>query len=219
MMYTLNVHHAGMSAALRRAMAKCQRPATGSAAYGALGPSRATGGGKRAGAELLRHAQGAVRGPDATVRQGARGRRDARSCAHHRDGIPASGTRSSPSTGAGGGADPRTARGPPWRRARCALALWSIRRGAASRPAAGGTWWSTARHDAPVPVTLRPPGRASRWRAAAAGERAPGGAGGGRTRFVAKVVCLTSTPARLSWGCTPSHALVHALARHLARSL
>src|SRR5215831_15415735 len=103
MMYTLNVHHAVMSAALHRAMAKCQRPATGSAAYGALGPSRATGGGKRAGAELLRHAQGAVRGPDATVRQGARGRRDARSCAHHRDGIPASGTRSSPYTGAGGG--------------------------------------------------------------------------------------------------------------------
>src|SRR5262249_57526929 len=70
---TLDVHHAVMSAALRRAMAKCQRPETGFAAYGILGPPRAAGGGDRAGAELLRHAQGAVRGPDATVGQGARG--------------------------------------------------------------------------------------------------------------------------------------------------
>ena len=100
--------------------------------------------------------------------------------AHPRDGIRASGIMSSPSARAVGGAALLTARGPPRRRARCALALWSIRRGAASRPAARGTWWSTARHDAPVLVTRRPPGRASRWRAAAAGEGSRWRGGDGR---------------------------------------
>ena len=98
--------------------------------------------------------------------------------AHPRDGIPASGTMSSPSARVGGGAAPLTACGQPRRRARCALTLWSIRCSAASRPASRGTWWSAARHDALVLVTRRPPGRASRWRALVAGERAPGGAGG-----------------------------------------
>ena len=62
---------------------------------------------EQSGDQTRRYARGhaAPRGP--------RARRDARSCAHHRDGIPASGTRSSPSTGAGGGAAPRTARGQP----------------------------------------------------------------------------------------------------------
>jgi hypothetical protein len=44
---TLDVHHAVLSATLRRALAKCQRPATGSAASGAPGPPRAAGGGER----------------------------------------------------------------------------------------------------------------------------------------------------------------------------
>jgi hypothetical protein len=160
----------------------------------------------------VRHARGnaAPRGP--------RARRDAMAGAHPRDGIPASGNMSSPSARAVGGAALLIARGPPRRRVRCALALWSIRRGTASRPAARGTWWSAARHDAPVLVTRRPPGRASRWRAAAAGEGLPV-ARGGRTRSVAQAVCLASTPSRLSWGCTPSHALAHTLARQLARSL
>jgi len=100
--------------------------------------------------------------------------------AHPRDGIRASGTMSSPSARAVGGAALLIARGPPWRRARCALALWSIRRGAASRPAARGTWWSTARRDAPVLVTRRPPRRACRWRAAAAGEGSRWRGGDGR---------------------------------------
>src|SRR5262249_47786999 len=42
------------------------------------------------------------------------------------------------------------------------------------------TWWSTARHDAPVLVTRRPPRRASRWRAAAAGEGSQWRGGDGR---------------------------------------
>jgi hypothetical protein len=53
--------------------------------------------------------------------------------AHPRDGIRASGTMSSPSAGAAGGAALLTARGPPRHRAWCALILWSIRRSAASR--------------------------------------------------------------------------------------
>ena len=100
--------------------------------------------------------------------------------AHPRDGIRASGIMSSPSARAVGGAALLTARGQPRRRARCALALWSIRRGTASRPAARGTWWSAARHDAPVLVTRRPPGRASRWRSAAAGEGSRWRGGDGR---------------------------------------
>ena len=100
--------------------------------------------------------------------------------AHPRDGIPASGTMSSPSAGVGGGAAPLTACGQQRRRARCALALWSIRRSTASRPAARGTWWSAARHDAPVLVTRRPPGRASRGRSAAAGEGSRWRGGDGR---------------------------------------
>jgi hypothetical protein len=79
-----------------------------------------------------------------------------------------------------------------------------------------------------LPVTTRPCWRPGGLPAATrAGQplaRRGGGGGlpvarGGRTRFVAQAVCLTSTPARLSWGCTPSHALAHALARQLARSL
>jgi len=100
--------------------------------------------------------------------------------AHPRDGIPASGTMSSPSAGVGGGAAPLTACGQQRRRARCALALWSIRRSTASRPAARGTWWSAARHDALVLVTRRPPGRACRWRSAAAGEGSRWRGGDGR---------------------------------------
>jgi len=114
--------------------------------------------------------------------------------AHPRDGIPASGTMSSPSARVGGGAAPLTACGQPRRRARCALTLWSIRCSAASRPASRGTWWSAARHDALVLVTRRPPGRASRWRAAAGeGSRWRGGmdAVGGTGR----VPCLHSLTA------------------------
>src|SRR5215510_12224205 len=122
----------------------------------------------------VRHARGnaAPRGP--------RARRDAMAGAHPRDGIPASGTMSSPSAGVGGGAALLTARGPPRHRARCALILWSLRRSAASRPAARGTWWSAARHAALVLVTRRPPGRASRWRSAAAGEGSRWCGGDGR---------------------------------------
>ena len=103
--------------------------------------------------------------------------------AHPRDSIWASGNMSSPSARAVGGVALLIARGPPRRRARCALALWSIRRGAASCPAARGTWWSTARHDASVLVTRRPPGRASRWRATAAGEGSRWRGGDGRSRW------------------------------------
>ena len=112
--------------------------------------------------------------------RGPRARSDAMAGAHPRDGIRASGTMSSPSARAVGGAALLIARGPPWRRARCALALWRIRRGAASRPAARGTWWSTARRDAPVLVTRRPPRRACRWRAAEAGEGSRWRGGDGR---------------------------------------
>jgi len=61
--------------------------------------------------------------------------RHAMACAHHRDHIPASDNMSSPSAGAGRGAGPLPARGQPRGSARCAPALWSLRRGAASRPA------------------------------------------------------------------------------------
>jgi hypothetical protein len=205
-------------------MTKRQRPGTGSAAYGALGLPRAAGGGDRAGVELLRHAQGAVRGPDATGRQGARGttgpraRRDTRSCAHHRDGIPTSVTMSSPSAGAGCGAVPLTARGQPRRWARCAPSLWSSRRGAASRPAARGTWWSAAPHEEPVLAARRPAGGHQGWPAAGAAAAAGEGSrwrGGGRTRWVAQAVCLASTPSRLSWGRTPARALAQQLAHSL----
>jgi hypothetical protein len=110
--------------------------------------------------------------------RGPRARRDALACAHPRDGIPASGTMSSPSAGAGGGAAPLTARSQPRRWARCAPALWSIRRGAASRPAARGTWWSAARHDEPGILrrlsNTRP--RRALHRAAPCGGAAEGGA-------------------------------------------
>ena len=113
--------------------------------------------------------------------------RDARSCAHHRDGIPAFVTMSSPSTGAGCGAAPLIARCQPRSWARYAPSLWSSRRGAASRPASRGMWWSAARHDEPVLAAQRPAGGHQGWPAAGAPRRrgkAPGGAGGdGRGRW------------------------------------
>jgi hypothetical protein len=123
--------------------------------------------------------------------------------AHPRDGIPASGTMSSPSAGAAGGAALLTARGPLRHRAWCALILWSIRRSAASRPAARGTWWSAARHAALVLVTRRPPGRASRWRSAAAGEgsRWCGGDGRGSSHRP----CALLRVSRGSRGDAPPH--------------
>jgi len=124
--------------------------------------------------------------------------RHAMACAHHRDHIPASDNMSSPSAGAGRGAGPLPARGQPRGSARCAPALWSLRRGAASRPA--------SRH-----VVVRYPSRRARVGCPAATRAGQplalrsrrGGlpvARGGRTRSVAQAVGLSCTPSRLSWG-------------------
>jgi hypothetical protein len=89
---------------------------------------------------------------------------------------------SSPSAGVGGGAAPLTTCGQPRRRARCALALWSIRRGTANRPATRGTRWSAARH-----------GEGSRWR-------------GGDRRGSSQRPCALPRLPRGSRGDAPPHA-------------